>query len=70
MHASHGHAGSGDRTPSELHALTGFLSAPLPPRECSKKIAIPNGVNLRCLSWNLDQGWIACGGENGLLKVG
>lgn len=35
----------------------------------SKKIAIPNGVRLRCISWNADQGWIACGGETGLLKV-
>lgn len=35
----------------------------------SKKIAIPNGVNLHCLSWNPDQGWIACGGDTGLLKV-
>ena len=41
-----------------------YLFAP-----CSKKIAIPNGVHLKCLSWNTDQGWIACGGENGLLKV-
>eukprot|EP00736_Rhodelphis_marinus_P014135 Rmarinus@m.4538 len=35
----------------------------------SKKIAIPNGVKLRCLKWNTEQGWIACGGDNGLLKV-
>lgn len=35
----------------------------------SKKIAIPNGVKLKSLSWNLEHGWIACGGENGLLKV-
>lgn len=35
----------------------------------SKKIAIPNGVKLRSLSWNTEQGWIACGGEAGLLKV-
>mmetsp|Transcript_15599 Transcript_15599/g.37800 ORF Transcript_15599/g.37800 Transcript_15599/m.37800 type:complete len:1119 (+) Transcript_15599:1703-5059(+) len=35
----------------------------------SKKIAIPNGVKLKCVSWNSEQGWIACGGENGLLKV-
>eukprot|EP00741_Cyanophora_paradoxa_P024440 tig00022075_g23597.t1 len=35
----------------------------------SKKIAIPNGVKLRCVSWNTEQGWIACGGDNGLLKV-
>jgi len=35
----------------------------------SKKIAIPNNVRLKSLSWNGDQGWIACGGENGMLKV-
>ena len=35
----------------------------------SKKIAIPNGAKLHSLSWNSAQGWIACGGENGLLKV-
>lgn len=35
----------------------------------SKKIAIPNGVKLRTVSWFNDQGWIACGGEEGLLKV-
>ncbi|XP_033640666.1 WD repeat-containing protein 35-like isoform X1 [Asterias rubens] len=35
----------------------------------SKKIAIPNNTKLRCVSWNREQGYIACGGENGLLKV-
>lgn len=35
----------------------------------SKKIAIPNNVKLRCATWNSEQGWIACGGQNGLLKV-
>ena len=64
----------------------------------SKKIAIPNGVHLRCASWNAtevrsrttpslrpslsrlpvrpltalashSQGWIACGGDEGMLKV-
>ena len=35
----------------------------------SKEIAMPNNVLLKCLSWNGEQGWIACGGENGLLKV-
>jgi WD repeat-containing protein 35 len=24
---------------------------------------------LHCISWNRDQGWIACGGDDGLLKV-
>ncbi|KAG7466040.1 hypothetical protein MATL_G00160600 [Megalops atlanticus] len=35
----------------------------------SKKIAIPNNIKLKCVSWNRDQGFIACGGEDGLLKV-
>lgn len=35
----------------------------------SKKIAIPQGINLHCVSWNSEQGWICCGGENGVLKV-
>ncbi|CAE7892585.1 WDR35, partial [Symbiodinium sp. KB8] len=35
----------------------------------SKKIAIPNQTRLRSLSWNPEHGWIACGGDNGLLKV-
>ncbi|KAJ3091801.1 WD repeat-containing protein 35 [Quaeritorhiza haematococci] len=35
----------------------------------SKKVAIPNNVKLRTISWNNDQGWIACGGDDGLLKV-
>jgi WD repeat-containing protein 35 len=34
-----------------------------------QKIAIPKGVRLKCVSWNSDQGWVACGGESGLLKV-
>ncbi|XP_066091676.1 WD repeat-containing protein 35 isoform X1 [Saccopteryx bilineata] len=35
----------------------------------SKRIAIPNNVKLKCISWNKEQGFIACGGEDGLLKV-
>ncbi|XP_062325717.1 WD repeat-containing protein 35 isoform X1 [Osmerus eperlanus] len=35
----------------------------------SKKIAIPNSIHLKCVSWNKDQGFIACGGDEGLLKV-
>ena len=35
----------------------------------NKKIAIPNNTKLRCAQWNSLDGWIACGGENGLLKV-
>jgi WD repeat-containing protein 35 len=33
------------------------------------QIAIPNGVKLRSLSWNPEQGWLACGGDDGLLKA-
>uniref|UniRef100_A0AAY4A968 WD repeat-containing protein 35 n=1 Tax=Denticeps clupeoides TaxID=299321 RepID=A0AAY4A968_9TELE len=33
------------------------------------QIAIPNSIKLKCVSWNKDQGFIACGGDNGLLKV-
>eukprot|EP00794_Sanderia_malayensis_P012081 gene12081-13325_t len=35
----------------------------------SKKIAIPNNVRLASIAWNREQGYIACGGEDGLLKV-
>lgn len=35
----------------------------------SKKIAIPNNTRIQCLAWNREHGYIACGGENGLLKV-
>ncbi|KAM9476708.1 WD repeat-containing protein 35 [Clarias gariepinus] len=35
----------------------------------SKKIAIPNNIRLKCVSWNRNQGFIACGGDEGLLKV-
>ncbi|XP_031786883.1 WD repeat-containing protein 35 [Nasonia vitripennis] len=35
----------------------------------SKKIAIPNNVHLNCIAWNQKQGYIAVGGEDGLLKV-
>ena len=33
------------------------------------QIAIPNNTHLKSVSWNKDQGFIACGGEDGLLKV-
>ena len=33
------------------------------------QIAIPNNTKLKCISWNKDQGHIACGGDDGLLKV-
>jgi len=36
---------------------------------CSKKIAIPNNAKLKCIAWNGEQGWIACGSEQGMLKV-
>ncbi|CAB0034919.1 unnamed protein product [Trichogramma brassicae] len=35
----------------------------------SKKIAIPNNVRLNCIAWNQKKGYIAVGGEDGLLKV-
>ncbi|XP_064381812.1 WD repeat-containing protein 35-like [Halichondria panicea] len=35
----------------------------------SKKIAIPNDSALATISWHSSKGWIACGGEDGLLKV-
>mmetsp|Transcript_12201 Transcript_12201/g.31343 ORF Transcript_12201/g.31343 Transcript_12201/m.31343 type:complete len:1210 (-) Transcript_12201:196-3825(-) len=35
----------------------------------SKKIAIPHNLALQVVAWNSSQGWIACGGEGGLLKV-
>lgn len=33
------------------------------------QIAIPNNTKLNCLAWNREQGYLACGGEEGLLKV-
>ncbi|EGB12638.1 hypothetical protein AURANDRAFT_51986 [Aureococcus anophagefferens] len=47
---------------------------PLPPRRPTAspptaEIAIPNGVVLHSLAWNPDHGWIASGGDDGLLKV-
>ncbi|EEB10935.1 WD-repeat protein, putative [Pediculus humanus corporis] len=35
----------------------------------SKKIAIPNNTKLNCLAWNKEQGYIAVGGSDGLLKI-
>eukprot|EP00747_Dinoflagellata_sp_TGD_P185914 gnl/TRDRNA2_/TRDRNA2_42708_c0_seq1.p1 gnl/TRDRNA2_/TRDRNA2_42708_c0~~gnl/TRDRNA2_/TRDRNA2_42708_c0_seq1.p1 ORF type:complete len:1239 (+),score=279.59 gnl/TRDRNA2_/TRDRNA2_42708_c0_seq1:153-3869(+) len=35
----------------------------------SKKIAIPHNLSLQVVAWNSAAGWIACGGESGLLKV-
>ncbi|CAG9759523.1 unnamed protein product [Ceutorhynchus assimilis] len=35
----------------------------------SKKIAIPNNTKIHCLDWNKRDGYIAVGGDNGLLKV-
>ncbi|BES89668.1 WD repeat domain 35 [Nesidiocoris tenuis] len=35
----------------------------------SKKIAISNNTKIHCLAWNSRQGWIAVGGDDGLLKV-
>lgn len=33
------------------------------------QIAIPNNIRLRSVAWNREHGYIACGGEDGLLKV-
>ena len=33
------------------------------------QIAIPNNTRLNCIAWNKDQGYVAVGGEDGLLKV-
>lgn len=41
----------------------------VPSNTRSKKIAIPSGATLRCAAWDSRQGWIACGGDDGLLKV-
>lgn len=35
----------------------------------SKKIGIPNNTRVECIAWSTEQGWIACGGEKGLLKI-
>ena len=35
----------------------------------NKKVSIPNGLRLNHISWDGYRGWIACGGEGGLLKV-
>ena len=35
----------------------------------SKKIALPKNPNVYAISWNSEEGWIALGGENGLLKI-
>ncbi|XP_053602083.1 WD repeat-containing protein 35 [Plodia interpunctella] len=35
----------------------------------SKKIAIPKQSNVSCLAWNHSSGYIAVGGEDGMLKV-
>ncbi|XP_063376276.1 WD repeat-containing protein 35 [Cydia fagiglandana] len=35
----------------------------------SKKIAIPKQSNVTCISWNHSSGYIAVGGEEGMLKV-
>ena len=35
----------------------------------SKKIAIPNQKKVKTVCWSINHGFIACGAENGLLKV-
>ncbi|KAG8179280.1 hypothetical protein JTE90_026742 [Oedothorax gibbosus] len=35
----------------------------------SKKIALPKSINMKSIAWNKTHGYIACGGEGGVLKV-
>lgn len=35
----------------------------------SKKISMPNNTTMSCMSWNQDKGYLAAGGDGGLLKV-
>jgi WD repeat-containing protein 35 len=35
----------------------------------SKKIAIPNSILLKCIAWDKENGYLACGGDDGLLKI-
>ena len=48
-----------------------MIKAPIAIDICSPtlQIAIPNEIQLTTLSWHSTKGWIACGGEDGLLKV-
>ncbi len=52
------------KTHTQLH----FVYTTLPPFQLSQ-IAIPNDIQLTSLAWHSVKGWIACGGEDGLLKV-
>lgn len=36
----------------------------------AKKVAIPNSTRLKHIAWNPEHGWLVCGGDEGLLKVG
>ncbi|KAJ1508171.1 WD repeat-containing protein 35, partial [Coelomomyces lativittatus] len=35
----------------------------------SKKISIPNDIQLKCVGWENNLNWLACGGEDALLKA-
>ncbi|CAG7833859.1 unnamed protein product [Allacma fusca] len=35
----------------------------------SKKLEMPSGANVRCVAWSAEEGFLACGCDNGLLKV-
>ncbi|KAJ7522936.1 hypothetical protein O6H91_18G031500 [Diphasiastrum complanatum] len=35
----------------------------------SKKVCMPQGLKVRSLAWNTQQGWLACGTEQGILKA-
>jgi WD repeat-containing protein 35 len=33
------------------------------------EISLPNNTSINCVNWNNDEGWLACGGQNSLLRV-
>lgn len=35
----------------------------------SKKIGMPNNTKIDAICWNKEQGWVAVGGDKGLLKI-
>jgi hypothetical protein len=34
-----------------------------------KKIVIPNSILLKCIAWDKGNGYVTCGGDDGLLKI-
>ncbi|KAG5485157.1 hypothetical protein CUR178_08129 [Leishmania enriettii] len=64
-------SGSFSLTPPP-HTRTQATRTPVQPAMfvyLSKRIAMPNGVKVTSIAWSEEQGWLACGGEKGLLKV-